>query len=274
MKIFRIIFFATMFPACMFGQVNLVRNGSFEEISRCPGYKYSEGSVEILKYWNEYSIHAMGFLNPQIYAFNRCAEKRANPLIVGKEFPYMGQYKGVPKNVFGYAEPYCGNGYALISVICSGSLMEDKRVRGAYLQSRLVNQLDSGRTYYLEFYVKATDNSSFVTDAIGVTFTEKPLAVVDFTCVDELKPYLKYEGDELDFKKNKGWTKISGTFISRGKEEFISIGNFLKYEEIYVKRFRVKRLADYKTKNLDDFNFLIDNIILYQVDNYGLPASY
>lgn len=176
---------------------NLVPNSGLEYFFACPGsYNYSTtGKV------------APGWFSPTTGTpdlFNQCSKGEA----------------GVPANWAGVSKTVGGKGYAGIFVY----VIPNKNYR-EYLQAELVQPLEKGGEYYVEFYFKLSSFSKYSIDRIGFllsdsayrTAGDRPFPIRPTYELVMSKPYNRTTGL---------WNKCAFTHISTGGEKFLTIGNF------------------------------------------------
>ncbi len=143
-----------------------------------------------------------------------------------------GVVYGVPNNYMGYRTPHAGSAYFGLGIryIYNASDSEGGVNQRQYIQTKLLDSLSKGVKYCVSFYVTLTDSAAYATDGIAAYFSD-----TDVTHHDSLLfPYyrtLNYNpqvfnphGNIISDKQN--WTLISGSFIAKGGEQYITIGNF------------------------------------------------
>jgi hypothetical protein len=172
---------------------NLVSNPSFEINSMCP---VNAADLSSLASWYK----MMGHYGSPDY-FNSCGSS----------------YVGVPSNSFGNQIAFNGNAYVGLCTYTYGATNYE------YIQTYLTSPMIAGQSYTISFYVSCADNSRYGSNNIGAIFTQ------DFL-------YGNWNYDSLNITPNinhptpitdiNGWTLISGTYISSGNEQFLTIGNF------------------------------------------------
>jgi len=192
-----------------FGQ-NLVPNGDFETYVNCPtGHSIAcIGFNDILRSstvnWRNVGCGSADY-------YNIC-----NNLIGGEV--------GVP-NSSNSAPQYPRSGVAhmgLITSVSPGGFYCE--YAGTYLTCPLV----ANQTYHVEFYVNRDGHyGPDSTDAIGALFTVGLPDTSNFA-YQGLLPYTAQVNnpDGLFITDTVNWTKISGTFVASGGEDFITLGNF------------------------------------------------
>lgn len=170
---------------------------------------------------------------------------------------------GTPHNAAGTQNPKTGEGY--IGMYCyKGNYRE-------YAQAKLKSPLQAGVTYYVGFSVSLAENSGFAIDRIGAAITKAKLN----SRVEGILECLKIEQVDGQTKKTKttceqqalnpngnilsdtkGWVIISGTFVAKGGEQYITIGNFYNAEETKTEKAGGRQE--------DAAYYFIDDVILNQ----------
>jgi Secretion system C-terminal sorting domain len=219
-----------------FGQINLVKNPSFEQYYACP-HTNNEGTY--CKYWT--GIVDTGWYNiVPIDSFfeasgndcvptycNMCDDTIADPSRdVTLPFCYSGHFNRFPRTgrglmlvrLFALNNMYCPSYDPYFN---SGNVY-------TYLQGRLFHPLIAGRSYCVSFYVSLP--SSYYPYAIG-----KIGAYLDNGSIDDgtaagcgwaHSMYTPQILNDSIITDSVNWTKISGAFTATGNESFITLGNF------------------------------------------------
>lgn len=172
---------------------NLVSNPSFEIHSACP---VNPADLSSLTSWYPMQGH---YGTPDY--FNSCGSS----------------FVGVPSNTFGNQVAFDGNAYVGLTTYNYGFTNYE------YIQTYLTAPMIAGQSYNISFYVSCSDESRYSSNNIGAKFTQ------DFL-------YGNWSYDSLNMTPDvnfstpitniAGWTLISGTYISSGNEQFLTIGNF------------------------------------------------
>lgn len=118
---------------------------------------------------------------------------------------------GVPNNTFGYESPHSGNAYA---GIITG--VKVNPYPGPYTESigiQLSSSLIAGREYRFEMFVSLADLVGYAS-AIEAYFSSGPSSGTHGAHISML------------VTNKVGWTLVSGRYIARGGENFLTIGNF------------------------------------------------
>lgn len=190
---------------------NLIYNSDFESYQDCPRRIDALGILTIVDAWFQPTNGSADY-------FNVCGMKECF----------------VPNNKLGIQDPHSGNGYC--GIYCSKTEYRE------YLQTQLKRKLKEGEKYRLTFHVSLSEYSSGAVATIGAVFSE-------YRLFDTVKSVLMKKEERKINKKitqttstyytpqvvnnhdnvlinTKGWDSISGEFIAKGGEEYLTIGNF------------------------------------------------
>jgi gliding motility-associated-like protein len=215
----------------MRAQQNIVPNPSFEDYTSCP-LEQSFSTDELSKAYPWYSGGGTCDF------FHVC-----NNGINGSV--------GVPSSSFGYQSAFQGNGYA-------GFGAHDYSVDWReYIQAKLLEPLQPCGTYEVSFYVSLCDRSAYALSQIGAYFSDAPVSGPAFSPLlypaQVKNPIGQYLTDTT------GWMKITGQFIARGGEEFITIGYFepsVQNETLYIQPFQTSTPITY---------YFVDSVSVRQI---------
>jgi hypothetical protein len=233
-----IILLSFFFPFLVFGQVNLVPNGSFEEVLNC-----NIGSINSAENW--YSPTIVG--TPDLINF-------CNPVWIS----FIAEYQ----------QPHSGLSYVGIATTAQGSLI-DSNFR-EYIQVKLLDTLENNKIYFIEYYLSLLENGSFATNNFGLYLS--PLAISN-TTIELSNSHLNFAPQVKPFNNpvisdttDLDWYKVSAIYISTGNELFLTIGNFNTDFETQILNFN-------NTPNLFAY-YGIDDISVVPVDSIpgGIPA--
>nr|MDQ3048616.1 gliding motility-associated C-terminal domain-containing protein [Bacteroidota bacterium] len=126
---------------------------------------------------------------------------------------------GVPNNDIGYQYAKTGQAYAGFYTY-TGIFRE-------YIQTPLIANLVPSQNYLVEFYVSLGDTFSIATHSIGLYFSDTAISTATSGAVINVTPQIANNVVDNQLIDKIGWTKISGTYVANGSEQFITIGNFL-----------------------------------------------
>ncbi len=222
----------------LYGQ-NLVSNAGFEGGWSCPEDFTKEPVKELIPHW----------LNPNKGTpdyFHSCSDSMA----------------GVPDNFAGNMPAYEGDAY--IGLILREVFIDSvplRKVSREYITIELNKPLDFRKLYCFKLQYALADRSSFAVDALGVSFTREKLKAWDAGLLDAEPLVYNIPGHVMNNKNN--WHEMCCVFRSRGREKFLTIGNFCP---------NVKTHYYQATDSLADSTFVyayyyIDDVKLYEIEN-------
>jgi hypothetical protein len=201
----RVVFTLVFFMAFFYVDAqNLVPNFSFEDTIKCPNaYFYFQGYV---RNW--------GGIEPGYFT----------------PFCNDGGLGGMPVNTFGYQYPHTGNAYVGMYTYSdagkdttSAGYKANHNVRD-YVQDSLTSSLIAGKKYYLTFYVSLGDSFKYACNNIGACFSDSSLKFSRHVLSYHIPQVMNDTAHHLTDKIN--WMKVSGSFVAKGGEQYIIIGNF------------------------------------------------
>ena len=216
---------------CVFGlkaQINLVKNPSFESYRVCPN---RFGEVSAANYWSaivdtDFAADSAFICGGSVgnvrnwngaecfpYYCNECDNATVDPSLNAT----------VPFGEFWYHYPRTGKGMMwadLFSCDVAGNLNDRM-----YTQGRLYSTLVAGKNYCVTFYVVNCISSGVGCNHIGAYLDD---GTIDTT--HECGPARNNDTPQVFtdsiITDTTNWTKIQGSFIAKGNERFITIGNF------------------------------------------------
>jgi gliding motility-associated-like protein len=214
-------------------QVNFVPNYSFEIFDTCPP--------------------DMGYLNPSCDLWFTPTSK----MLIIPPLPYslfnwgssdyynlcaISTNAGIPSNFVGFQNPFYGDAYAGFLLIYNDIISPNYK---EYIEIELENFLQKDMKYCLEFYYSLAEwghDTSYYPLEIGALLTDTVVYRLsgvgtnqpqNINTIPQVKQKLPAIKDTLN------WIKVSGTFIAKGGERFLTIGNFqttdtLQNKNVYV----------------------------------------
>lgn len=154
--------------------------------------------------------------------------------------------RGVSQNWGGGQWPVTGNAYVGVASFCSPGCEEARE----YVQGQLNTPLLAGETYCVEFYVSLGDTFQYATDGLGLYFSDTLIhtmpAAPALPCYPQIDTY--YNTVITD---KTGWTKVSGSYVAQGGEQYVLIGCFKDFASINI---------DTLTGYHDDAYYYIDSV--------------
>jgi OOP family OmpA-OmpF porin len=264
--------FSSIFLHSLVYAQNLVPNYSFENYTKCVNaYVEFNGYVS-----NWIGSDPSGGLS---YCTSQCPDssmKDASASIpyncLGFEYARTGvsyiEMETFVNNTNDTAQPFPGNGY------------KDYR---NYIEAKLTDSLLPGISYYVTFFVSLADSSDFACSDIGAYISDSAIKFNSFGLVEsKLIPQVNNDPIKQPLIDTMNWMKVSGSFIAKGGEKYILIGNFKKdsLSNIkYLKQRGVGYTAAYyyiddvfvSTDSITGLKELIDN--REEVKTYPNPSS-
>jgi len=172
---------------------NLVRNGSIEDITDCPGV----GELAQAEFWN-----TPNGASPDL--FDTCGAPTVS----------------VPRNVFGYQWPRTGKAYSgLVNESNTSNYRE-------YIKTTLEETLEEHKiyvvTYYVNLPVRPWDGGFCASNNLGFGFSSSEIDQPNNKRVTGLEYRTNHElvFDTLE------WTEVSWLYQAKGDERFFYLGNF------------------------------------------------
>ena len=197
---YRFIYAISMFVCCtnLCGQVNLVPNYSLDTFSACPN---NSSQISYASPWGDANGGSTDY-------FNSCSSVLPVPF-----FNYNYSHNS-----------HSGSGMA-------GAWMY--QVNGnyrEYLQVQLIDTLEAGVSYWIEFYVLLSHGMGYGVNNVGAYLSsnaiQQPGAGV---VISTVTPQIQLPGNPVILDTMQ-WTRISACYQAIGGERFVTIGNF--YDDV------------------------------------------
>jgi hypothetical protein len=104
-----------------------------------------------------------------------------------------------------------------------------------YIETRLTEPLEAGRSYYVEFYIHPPKTASIqALSSLGALFTKDSLITQRGGYIQAQPQVLVC--DTVVLNDQAHWRKISGCFTAKGGEQFLTIGCFDFYEAMGIRK--------------------------------------
>jgi OOP family OmpA-OmpF porin len=235
----RIVIVILIMTRAVYAQ-NLVPNPGFETFYRCP-FGYNAYAKDFyLPGWNSPSEGTPDY-------FHTCS--RAGD-------------SSVPRNWAGVADPHSGSGYAGVYVWGRNG----KSYR-EYIQSKLVEPLQKGKTYSVGFYFKLSSYSQYKTDRIGLLLLDTALELRR-NKVFPVEPTLSVIQTPMEAG---GWDQANMMYKAHGGETYLVVGNF--YDDHNTENIRL----DHRTGKSSTLNgiayFYIDDVSVMPVREDSIVSA-
>jgi hypothetical protein len=193
-------------------QTNYVKNPSFEEFSQCPEWP---GKIFFANFWrNPLDSTAFGGSDYN----NACADTS------------LYDYCKVPANGMFYQHAHTG--HALVTC----GFYDDKTVPAPppytgvdvreYAQGYLIRPLTSGKQYCVSVWVNLAEGSAYAHNKIGAYLDNGDINKLPLKVGSEIISVTPQVFTDSIIKDTQNWVQIEGSFIAKGNETHITIGNF------------------------------------------------
>jgi hypothetical protein len=238
---------------------NLVHNPSFEYLTSCPFETWQ--LLKAYPWFDGYATPGVDIYGSN-WIFNSCAIFGVN------SSPKMSAFAGVPKNGWGNQLPRTGNGYAGIRLINVGEFSNIK----TYLEVSLTDALQAGERYCVDFYISRMEKAGSTTKVLQAYFTTDTFKVAKAITFNNEKAEIAIPNVQFTYKHptwlndTQGWMQVSGSFVAKGGERFMSIGNF---EHSDTASF----ITDHPEYNLDIACYYIDDVSVYRCSRDFITAT-
>lgn len=132
---------------------------------------------------------------------------------------------GVPDNFAGTLEAASGRGYIglILREVFNDSIYESEASR-EYLQVELTQALKYRKLYCFRLQYALAAKSSFAINSLGASFTREKIKAGDAGLIDSEPMAFNMPPHFMDNKT--AWHELCGVFRARGRERFLTIGNF------------------------------------------------
>jgi len=228
-------------------QINLVKNGGFEQYSQCPT---DLDQVSYANYWNGIDTN-WNYSDSIIYDppclpdyINGCSTN-----INTRE----------PNNARFYHYPRTGNGMMQMVLYCDVPVFGDSAIENNYLQGQLYSNLIAGQSYCVTFYTLREKNA-YAINNIGAYLDD---GIIDTTnhCSAWQTEYTPQIVDTAIIMDTVSWVEIQGSFIANGTERYITIGNF--FDTAHTEHIHILPGGHEGTYLIDDVSVIASNATAY-----------
>jgi len=215
--------------------VNLVQNGSFEEMDKKPKRL---GKIDA----------ATGWISP--------TGVRADVFVDGK-FEEIG----VPMNVYGKESAKEGENYAGITVYSFG-----QKIPRSYATVKLNSPMKKGMKYCVEYYVSLAECSKYAINSVSAKFSKKSYGTDTKLPIYDEPSISPFSDDAITARYN--WTKVCGIYKADGGERWLTMGNFMSDENTKGSSVRMKKDKDwdFKVDEIAASYYYIDDISVRLLD--------
>lgn len=215
--------------------VNLVQNGSFEEMDKKPKRL---GKIDA----------ATGWVSP--------TGVRADVFVDGKY-----EEIGVPMNVYGKEDAKEGENYAGIVAYSFG-----QKVPRSYATVKLNSPMKKGMKYCVEYYVSLAECSKYAINTVSAKFSKKSYGTDTKLPIYDQPSVSPFSEEPITARYN--WTKVCGVYTAEGGEKWLTMGNFMSDEDTKENSTRMKKDKDwdFKVDEVAAAYYYIDDISVRLID--------
>ena len=172
---------------------------------------------------------------------------------------YSGVY-GMPFNWLGNSYPMNGKSYVGLFALYyygGGDVRE-------YIYQKLKTPLKKNYIYCMSYYVCRADDCIWAIKDINAWFSKNTPTLNLPTQIDTIPQVKNYGGFLID---TANWVLVSDTFIAKGGEDYVSIGNF--NTDINTVKLNIPSIFNSYWKNSS--YYYIDSVSLYACDSIPIP---
>ena len=211
--------------------VNLVPNGSFEATT---GKVKKVGAIDEVTGWTSPTgAKADVFLPNKLPTIN------------------------VPENMFGKEAAKEGSNY--VGIV---AYSYNDKVPRSYAMVKLDAPLKKGVRYCVTFNVSLAEASKYACNQLGANFSNKPFATETKTSIIDVAHVQHRDNKIINMTYN--WEKICGVFEAKGGEKYLTIGNFIKNEN--VKTETNKKPKEMKVVQALSAYYFLDDVSVVMMD--------
>lgn len=223
-------------------QTNFVKNGDFEQYSKCPD---SYEQLSRAKFWRG----TVDSLSTGEY-YNACA--------IGNI------YTGFPNNGNFYQYPRSGYGMTGLVLYYDKTLPPPPPIYSFnyrdYAQVRFYNTLSKGKTYCVAFFVNTIESYYYAHNKIGAFLDNGSINTAVDSGGEEIISVVPQVYTNSIIKDTLNWVKIEGTFVAKGDESYITIGNFFPNDSVSTE------VTNYWFGGAQYSYYLIDDVSVVAID--------
>jgi OmpA-OmpF porin, OOP family len=218
---------------------NLVPNPSFETYKFSPDKSFNDNELSL--YLNDWISPTVA--SPDFYVYTE------NPT---NKDPFRFY-------TFGDQKAYDGNVFVglLLQVYFGEYISYDKIYIREYVQAKLLKPLLKGHKYHVSMYYKLSERCSYAIDGLEIYFSKEKITSLSYLL--DYKPQISNRDGNI--LTNCQWNKLEGYFIADKRMDYITIGNFKRYNQIHFKQVQPRDsiISEYAY-------YLIDKIEVFEVN--------
>ena len=152
------------------------------------------------------------------------------------------------------------SGYKMVAILTHNPDSRRSDTYREYIQIKLKKPLIKGKEYYCEFWACRARLSKYISNNLGVALSPTMLREDGWLPLTSITP--DYNHDGLINEEKRGWERISFTFVSPNRSEFICIGNFFDNEATKMVEAKDAPQVTADEQAYNNAYYLIDDVML------------
>jgi outer membrane protein OmpA-like peptidoglycan-associated protein len=152
------------------------------------------------------------------------------------------------------------SGYKMVAILTHNPESKRDETYREYIQVKLKKPLIKGGEYYCEFWVCRARLARYVSNNLGVALSPTRLREDGWKPLTNIVPDYNY--GELINAGEREWQRISFTFTSPNRSEYICIGNFFGNDKTTMVEVKDPIQATVDEKAFNNAYYLIDDVML------------
>ena len=152
------------------------------------------------------------------------------------------------------------SGYKMVGILTHNPESKRSDTYREYIQVKLKKPLIKGQEYYCEFWVCRARLSRYISNNLGVVLSPTPLQEEGWKPLTAIEPDFNY--GELINEDKREWQRISFTFTSPNRSEFLCIGNFFDNESTNMVEAKDAPETTIDEQAYNNAYYLIDDVML------------
>jgi OOP family OmpA-OmpF porin len=218
---------------------NLVRNPGFEEYKKLP--------VTFCRTAKDFNATVKDWTMPnEATADYFHAKCRANASTAKNNFA-------------GFQRPEEGDAYAGIYCCTAKGINYSE-----YLKTKLIKPLKAGQRYTVQFYISLSEASEYAVDRLGILVMKEDLVQENPFPINRTATV--ESSDSVFFEDKTGWKQVRLSFVAKGGEKYLLIGNFHTNGSTHLKSVPVNKKKYYKENGC---YYYLDDVCLAPEDEDG-----
>jgi OOP family OmpA-OmpF porin len=193
-----------------------------------------------------------------VFRYNMVAWKSPTMTTPDVKIGLPSQIKKAKRDGIDLDQPH--SGYKMVAILTHNPESKRDETYREYIQVKLKKPLLKGGEYYCEFWVCRARLSRYVSNNLGVALSPTRLKEEGWKPLTKIVPDYNY-GEIINADKRE-WQRISFTFTSPNRSEYLCIGNFFGNEETTLIEVKDPIQATVDEKAFNNSYYLIDDVML------------